>query len=554
MARVIVDELERNGIDLIVLSPGSRSGALAIAAAESRATTRVLIDERSAAFWGLGRAKATGVPAAVVCTSGTAPANFLPAVVEADMSLTPLVLISADRPAEMIGIGANQTIDQTDLFGDRVRFAMTVEAPTAHTDGNATWRAAVSAAVNAAVGSRGTPGPVHLNVAFREPTVPVSDDGRSSSPVFRHSIQGRSGGAPWMAPTHSQPPLPVTAIPARERGLVLAGDGSYDRPGLLSAARSVGWPVVATALSGLRGEDVVSHYHYALAGGVPPGLRPQVVVAVGAVGPSQRLEGLIASADSRYRVDRLGRTIDPGRNSTALVHADPVALLQSVDGGVGDPVWNERWLEADRAVGRSVANYLADMSESTGPGVADAMSRCDWDTLVVASSLPIRDVDSHLNRSGMVIGNRGASGIDGFVSTALGVASAGSPTLALTGDLSLFHDSNGFLSDRLEDLVIIVVDNNGGGLFDLLPQARHAPEFERLFVAPPGRRVADVARLHDLHYEEIGSPGELAVSVAGARSRAGVSVLHIPVDREQDLVTRRSLDRVGSKAASSVEA
>jgi 2-succinyl-5-enolpyruvyl-6-hydroxy-3-cyclohexene-1-carboxylate synthase len=551
MARAVVDEMRRHGVPFIVLSPGSRSGALAIAAAESEISTRVVIDERSAAFWALGRSKVTGQPSAVISTSGTAAANFLPGVVEADMSLTPLVVVSADRPAEMRGVGANQTIDQIDLFGNKVRFSAVIEAPGADFDGNDAWRSTVSKALNAARGEGGRPGPVHLNIAFREPTVPISNDGRSRSNPYPYSIEGSSGGHPWIEPGLAEPPAPTTEIPFHQKGVVVAGDGIYDRDALMETAASVGWPVVASALSGLRGRDVISHYHLTFAQGVLDQLRPEVVVAVGSVGPSQRLEALIGAADVRVRVDASGRTIDPGRNATQVVHADPVRLLGSVGHKGVDGEWRDIWSSVDVAVSEAVEAYLADVSYPSGPGVASAINRCRWETLVVASSLPVRDVDAHLRKAGPVIGNRGASGIDGFISTSLGVASSGSGALALSGDLSLLHDTNGFLAESLEDLIVIVIDNNGGGLFDLLPQASHAPQFERLFITPHRRSIEHLARLHDLGILEVTGLDDLPALVAGARG-SGVTLLRVPVDRADDLAVRAALDEIGVATARSV--
>lgn len=556
MATAIVDELSRHGVEFVVLSPGSRSGALAIAAdSQPGIVTQVVLDERSAAFMALGRAKATGTPSAVISTSGTAVANLFPAVVEADMAMTPLVLISADRPAELRGVGANQTIDQIGIFGSKVRLSAVIEAPRADVDGNDEWRSAVSRAVMSSMGSSGPPGPVHLDVAFREPTVPVPDDGRSQSPPYAFPIAGRDGGAPWLVGEQPTPPVDhSTRIPPTARGLIVAGDGLYDRPGLLAEAERLAWPVVATALSGLRGFGTISAYHHALADGAPAGLRPDVVVAVGAIGPSQRLEGLIAGARVRLRVDAWGRQIDPYRNATAVLRADPVSLLAGVEPVGAETLWPRLWSVTDEAVRAAISDLLRVTSQPTGPGIAEALGSCDWDALVVSSSLPVRDIDAQLNRSGRVIGNRGASGIDGLVSTAFGAASAIPRTVAFTGDLSLFHDSNGFFCADGHDLVIVVADNNGGGLFDLLPQARHAPGFERLFIAPPGRETARLADLHRIAHVETDTVSALPELLAQGHSDGGVTLIRVPVDRRTDLVTRNELDAAGAEAARSVEA
>lgn len=554
LATVLIDELVRNDVGFFAISPGSRSTPLALAA-DARDTTSVVvvIDERSASFWALGRAKATGEPAVVISTSGTAAANFLPAVVEAELSMTPLIVITADRPEEMRGVAANQTIDQFGLYGSHVKFGAMVEAPAPDDDENTTWRSVVCRAVGEARGSSGRAGAVHLNVAFREPTVPVSDDGRSLSSPYTHSVEGRPGGEPWMSTPVPEIPAPPLEVPGLERGLVVAGDGVYDRDALLSAAGRLGWPVLGTTLSGLRGRGALSSYHYMLAGGVTPLLRPDVVVVVGRVGPSQRLETLISEAGLRFRVDSSGRHIDPSRNATNVIHADPVEVLDLITPKGSSDEWSRVWSVVDSAVQKAALAYIRGLEEPTGAGIAATLDHCQWDTLVVASSLPIRDVDSLLTRSGKVVGNRGASGIDGFVSTALGVATSGSETVALSGDLSLLHDSNGFLASEKPNLVLVVVDNGGGGLFDLLPQAVHAPGFERLFVTPPDRSLERLARFHEVGYSEVAELSELPDQVSSGHRDGGVTLLRIPVDRQADLACRHELDEIGRATTASLE-
>jgi 2-succinyl-5-enolpyruvyl-6-hydroxy-3-cyclohexene-1-carboxylate synthase len=552
MARAMMDELWRNGIGLVVISPGSRSAALAIAAAaHPDLETRVVLDERSAAFHALGRAKATGFPAAVLSTSGTAPANYFPAVVEADMSLTPLVVLSADRPVELRGVGANQTIDQIRLYGHRVRFFDDVEAPGSDVNLNESWRSTVSKAVATALGQGDRPGPVHLNLAFREPMVPVTDDGRTQGLEYPFSIDGRQEGGPWTNPVIPAPPSADLRVVGSSRGLVIAGEGEYDRGGLMEAAEALGWPVLATALSGMRGESVVSTYHHLLIGGVPQHLTPETVYVVGAVGPSQRLEDLIESAvGQRIRVDARGRRIDPRRNATQVLHAEPVAILIRAATTKTAPHWAEAWLEADRQLRETIDRSLDEVTVPSGASIARSLNDVSWERLVVASSLPIREVDSHLTRRGTVIANRGASGIDGFVSTALGVASAKSRTLAISGDLSLLHDSNGFLCDVIDDLVMIVLDNDGGGLFDDLPPAAHAPSYERLFVTPHGRDLEQLARFHNLWFMTAQTPEEAASSSMEALDRGGRHLIRVPIERRADLKARQMLDEASRGAVS----
>jgi 2-succinyl-5-enolpyruvyl-6-hydroxy-3-cyclohexene-1-carboxylate synthase len=535
LARVVVDELAARGVELVVVSPGSRSGALAIAAAQSSdLAARVVIDERSAAFHALGAARATGLPVAVVATSGSAPANFFPAIVEADMSCVPLFVVSADRPAEMQGVGANQTINQVAMFGSKVRAYAGIEAPDASEDANARWRKTVSGLVAAAGGAR--PGPVHLNVRFREPTAPVTDDGRSAGQPYPYAT-------PRLGDGNEPVPDPEGELPrlAGGRGIVIAGDGDYDRDGVAAAAAALGWPTLATAQSGMRGGDVVSTYHHILSGGVPDALTPETVVAIGAIGPSIRLEPLIAAARERVRIDRWGRSIDPAGQATHVLRGDVVSLLGRA-GGSADPEWKSTWNRAETATRERIDFVLQASNAMSGAAVMASLNEIDWGALVAASSLPIREADAHLRRAGPVFANRGASGIDGFVSTALGVAASIPRSLAVAGDLSLLHDSNGFLHDGRIDLSLVVIDNGGGGLFDSLPQARHAPDFERLFITDPGRSFEELARFHRLRFAEARDPGTLQRLVAASLDRHGVDLIRVPVDRRHDLEVRAQLD------------
>lgn len=554
MARSIIDELTRHGVGAVIISPGGRSAALSIAAQEHPdAEVRVVIDERSAGFHALGWAKATGSPAVVVSTSGTAPANYMPAVVEADMSLTPLIVLSADRPAELHGVGANQTIDQKDLYGKHARAFTHIAAPDSGIDLNGSWRDATSRAVAVSMGEGGTPGPVHLNIAFREPTMPVTDDGRIAGEEYAYAIEGRNGGKTWHEPEIEAPVVGRLDIESPSKGLVIAGEGLYDRNSLGDAAADLGWPIIATAMSGMRGGDVIANYHHLLASGVPNRLRPEIVFAVGSIGPSPRLEDLCDSAGTTIRIDHWGRHIDPRRHATRVIHADPSATLAGLSAEDPDPGWVETWANASAAIGESVGSKLDSASEMSGGRVARAMNRVSWETLIVASSLPIREIDAHLDRSGPVIANRGASGIDGFASTALGAASTSQRALALAGDLSVLHDSNGFLIDTPIDLVLIVLDNDGGGLFDELPPAHHAPDFERLFVAPHGRDLSTLAEFHSIAYAEVASPDELVDVANRSLDGGGITMIRVPIDRHADLAIRESLDRAGKDQASKLE-
>ena len=546
LARALVDEMARHGVKLAVISPGSRSAALAIAFDQHPGiTTRVVVDERSAAFWALGQARVTGLPAVVLSTSGTTVANHLPALIEADQSLVPLIVLSADRPPEMLHVGANQSIDQIGLFGDKVRWFCNLGPPQSGVDHNSYWRSTVSQAVARALGHGSRPGPVHLNVAFREPTVPVEDDGRSAPDPYPFAVEGRPGDSPWQEHSIARPGAAALEVDVGAHGLILAGEGEYQPEPVLAAADRLGWPVLATALSGLRGHATVSTYHHLLVSGVPAALVPDLVLTIGRSGPSDRVSALTSLNVPQVGIDRWGSWHDPRRQATSILQADPAATLENVAETVSaEPEWGERWRVADQTMRSALDEAIGVGEQPTGASVARALSDGSWATLVSASSMPIRDVDAQTVHRGSIFANRGASGIDGLVSTGLGAATAGPRTVVLIGDLSLLHDGNGFLADQLPDAVFVVVDNNGGGLFDLLPQATHAPGFDRLFVTPHQRDLTGLAAFHGLSAARVASIGDFAPELEQRLGAGGCHLLVVPVDREADLKLRQALDDV----------
>ncbi len=539
LASIVVDELALAGVKQVFISPGSRSAPLAIAASAHRdLTSIVVIDERSAAFMALGAAKASGRPTAVVATSGTAVANHLPAIVEASMSHAPLVAVSADRPARLVGVGANQTIDQIGIFERWVR-AQASLADRDGTDQNDEWRADLRRVLD--VATAGSVGPVHINVALDEPLAPTANDGRSQAVPYTHPTP-RTESMRTRDATDQEVEAPP-AMREATRALIVAGDGEYDRNQLRSEASRLGWPVLATALSNMRGSGVVSSYRAIGGGGeLPQDLRPDLVVAVGSLGPDPVLETIFACAAERIRVDSWGRPIDPGLNATTILHADPVGLLRAMRSSESDKRWVARWLDADGQAKERVAAAIAGQARLTGAGVVAALDALEPSTMFAGSSLPIREVDAHLHGAWRVVANRGVSGIDGSISTAVGVALVSGGAIALIGDVSAFHDSNGLLAERKGvDLALVVIDNGGGGLFDQLPHRQHSPEFERLFVADPGRDLANLAQLHDVSFASCTSRTEVTAAVQHARESGGIHLIEAQVDRLHDLEARTQL-------------
>ena len=543
LALTLVDELARCGVTEVCLAPGSRSAPLALALlADERFRVHVRIDERSASFLALGLAKATGIPAVVLSTSGTAAANFHPAVIEAHESRSPLIVITADRPPELRATGANQTIDQIKLYGDSVRWFCEIGAPEASEGSVRYWRSVASRAVAESTGPRR--GPVHLNAAFRDPLVP--GDGK-----WPHSLEGRPRGAPWhrVARTPRAPGDDAVAELARlidrtERGVVVAGDGAGAPRSCLRLAESVAYPVVAEPTSGLRSGDVISTYDALLRHERFARSRPELVLRVGKPGTSKFLGAWLEGAD-HVLVDDTAAALDPDRSAGMIVEADPeltaAALMKAASGRSGS-TWYESWRHAEQIARRAVDETIDAYTEISEPRVARDVARSmpAGSTLVVASSMPVRDLDWFMEPHDKlgVVGNRGASGIDGFVSTAIGVAlGGGRPVVALAGDLSMIHDSNGLsvTGGPRPDLVFVVINNDGGGIFSFLPQAALTESFETLFGTPHGMDFEALARVHGCGYILVETASGIPEAVEQGLGAGGLNLVEVRTDRRRNV-------------------
>jgi len=524
LARVLVDELIRGGVRDAVLAPGSRSApvALALAAAErdGRLRLHVRIDERTAAFLALGLAKASGRPVPVLTTSGTAAAHLHAAVLEASASGVPLVALTADRPPELRGVGANQTIEQIGLYGGAVRWSADAGVPEAGraAQQNRYWRSLVARAVLAAGGALSAdPGPVHLNLPLRDPLLPDADDPGG----LPREWSGRPDGAPW---TEALPaPGPAARVTEAPRTLVVAGDAP---PALGRAVAEVaercGWPVLAEPTSGAWGAATAVRGG-ALLIGVEPWLtahRPERVLVVGRPTLSRPVSALLA--DPRVRVDTVAaapRWADAGRGSATV----SLGMAGEASGALAER-WLSAWREAaervggavdavlDLADGLSAARLARDLAAALPAGAL----------LVLGSSTPVRDVDRLAVPRGdlLVLANRGVAGIDGTVSTALGAALAHrGPAFALLGDLTLLHDLQGLIGGEGEprpDLTLVVPDNDGGGIFAQLEpgEERHADDYRRVFGTPHGRDLVAVAEALGWPATQIAAAGDLRAALA----------------------------------------
>lgn len=565
----LVDEWARAGVTDAVVCPGSRSTPVALAlAADERVSVHVHHDERSGSFMALGLARATGRPVVVLTTSGTAAAELHPAVVEADLDRVPLLCVTADRPPELRDVGAPQTIDQTHLFGRATRWFADPGPPTAEAAG--TWR---SLAARSVLESTGSPaGPVHLNLPFREPLV------AASLPL----PAGRADGSPWHQ-VLSASPVPAEAdldgLLDRFRGLrgvVVAGAGIDDPQCVLEFADALRWPVLADPRSGCRlpHPAVVAHADALLR--VDGGHRsPDVVVRLGDLPASKVLSQWLAGLGPsvlQVLVDRDAAWLDPDRTATIVVGLDPGAFCRRLSPTLereliegpnppGAPTgWVELWRAADDAAESAIARTLAGIEAATEPGVARAVaaSVAHGGALVVSSSMPVRDLEWFAGSlPGVAVhANRGANGIDGVVSTAVGVALRGAPTVLLIGDVALLHDTNGLLGlgRRHVDLCIVVVDNDGGGIFSFLPQATVlAPDrFEQLFGTPHGVDLAALAGAHGLPVMEAMDDESVEIAVRAALSAGGVHVVLVRTDRTANVAVHEQLHAATAEAVRGV--
>lgn len=571
LSRVLVDELVRLGVREAVLAPGSRSAPLAYALYEAdrdgRLRLHVRVDERSAAFLALGLAKATGMPAPVVTTSGTAVANLHPAVLEAHESGVPMLLLTADRPPELRGTRANQTTDQVKIFGGAVRWAHDLETPARRAGQQVAWRTAADRAVTAAVGALGgDPGPVHLNVPLRDPLVPVGDD----EPTWPEPLDGRPGGSPWTlvdldvrTPRWMRESVPgeselLVDVP---RTLVVLGhlpDRAHAEA--LRAADHLGHPVIAEPFGRAQPEaDLLPHGsrlpHGAMLAPLADRdeLRPERILVLGRLTLSRTLARLLRLPGVRVELVTAGtRWPDPGHVVHAVHPWSALRRLCDVEprGGrdAGNSEFLRAWSRAAAQAGAAIAPVLRD-AWPLGPAVAGALlaDLPERSRLFLGSSNGVRDVDvARRGDHATVLASRGLAGIDGCVSTAAGLALASpDPTYALLGDLTFLHDANGLLVGPGEpepDLTVVVANDDGGGIFGTLEYgepARLAADraaFERLFATRTGTRIAEIARGHGVPYTLATTPHELASAVALPPS--GLRVVEVPIARDG----RRDLD------------
>jgi 2-succinyl-5-enolpyruvyl-6-hydroxy-3-cyclohexene-1-carboxylate synthase len=538
----VVDDLVRFGMTDACVSPGSRSTPLALALARHPSVRiHVHLDERGAGFFALGLAKATWRPVAVACTSGTAAAELFPAVIEASMSRVPLVALTADRPPELRGVGANQTIDQPGLYGRYVRTAIDAPVPGDRFE-RGWWHELVHELTRASMGP--PPGPVHLNLPFREPLVPAPTElPASPRSEVEHSISEMVAA--------EEVERVGRALGGCERGVVLAGSLREVPPDLPALAERLGWPLLAEPTSGLRTSGSLAVWPLLLADGrFAASHVPELVVQLGAAPTSRAALELVRRAGRLIVVDQDHLVADPLRKAESTLRADAAAFTSSLLETIGrrsPSSWLAGWRESDERARAAVDDLLDSWEEPFEGRVArDLVGTIpDGSTLVVGSSLPIRDLGAYMRpRDGLgIVANRGTSGIDGFVATALGVAAAGRPTYALMGDLTFLYDVGALLwsARRGLDAVLVIINNGGGHIFSLLEQ-RTLPELQELFTTPHGADIAAVTRAAGARHQRVEAASGLVPAIEAARAAAGVNVVEVVVDAERDRAHRAEVE------------
>ncbi|MDH4247955.1 MAG: 2-succinyl-5-enolpyruvyl-6-hydroxy-3-cyclohexene-1-carboxylic-acid synthase [Deltaproteobacteria bacterium] len=593
-ASLFVEELVRGGVSVACVSPGSRSTPLTLALARQPGmTVYTLLDERGAAFFALGLAKSAGQPVALVCTSGTAAANYLPAVVEAHLSRVPLILLTADRPPLLREVGAGQTIDQLKLFGGAVRWFFEVGEPVMRPEDLRHLRGLAARAIHESCGAH--PGPVHLNFPFRKPLEPEQVPGDVPLELEVHAA---AGDAPYSRGYAAAPALPppnvVRALAARvaaaPRGLILCGPRDpVPRPGTGTApgarrwedparaegewaaaitrlAEHTGYPVLTEPPAGLHaGPHASSHlirYSEALLRHAPfrTALQPQLILRFGAMPTPRHVEVLLEEHPEcpRLVVHPSGAWLEPTHGPAEFITADPAAFCRALADSLvrmrTDPEWLARFQRAEVQAEQAVREAF---SAPEPEGLADHWfeGRVYWELAPLlpegtrqftASSMPVRDLAYFAPRTPKPLRHlvsRGANGIDGTLSTALGMAASGflleppsRPAVLITGDVAFLHDANALAAAKQyrPPLLVVLINNDGGGIFEFLPIREWAPAYEAHFGTPHGTDFSALCAAHDIPHHRPGTWGEFRTRAAQALAEGGTQVLEIRTQRARN--------------------
>ncbi len=579
-AGVFVEELARSGLRNVVICPGSRSSPLSVSFwRNKKIKTWMHLDERSASFFALGMAKELNEPVAIVCSSGTASANFMPAVVEAHYSNIPVLVLTADRPADQVDWGALQTIDQTRVYGSHVKWSL--DMPPASTE--VSYLTYVRSVANRAYFTSAgiPPGPVHINFHLSEPLEPVQlpegflvvDD---SSEL---ALMGRSAGRPLIqasdaikTPREEDIADLVNLFNSSDKGLIICGPQTDIRlaDAVTKLARKLNYPILCDVLSQVRngyhdkGLIVDAYDAFLRDGNLARSLTPEIVIRFGSLPVSKPLVQYLEQNRQSYQIliDEFDGWRDPDRVISRVLHVDPVSFCLDVSSRINNPPrlgnWIDAWLNLSEISRRHATKALEGFDGMFEGRIFPELSKLlpEGSIVFAGNGMPVRDMDTFTplsNNSTKFLSNRGASGIDGVVSSALGVSAvSGKNTLLVIGDISFIHDMNGLLAAKAHSLncTIIVVNNDGGGIFSFLPQYAYDDIFEPLFGTPHGLTFRAAADLYGLEYMLVNNWEEFGVALEQSLTTEGTTIIEIPGDRDSNVTMHRV---VWEKVSSSIQ-
>ncbi len=556
-----VAALAASGLEHVCITPGSRSTPLTVAFAKNPAIKSWLhLDERSSAFFALGLARQTGTPVALVCTSGTAASNYHPAVVEANHSRIPLIVCTADRPQRLRDVGADQTMDQVRMFGANARWAMDLALPGASGPAARYFEGVATRAMRAA--AHPLPGPVHLNMPFEEPLLGPPDEQRKVPQTARGYFN-----RPATPPDSASMGPALAVLREARRPILVAGPetGGLPATSIAVLAKQIGAPILADPLSGLRMGDhdlsqVLDSYDAMFRDARWKTLTPDAIVRFGGVPTSKALNQALAALEGTPHIlcDQPGSWRDPEQVATHVVQGDSsliaigMANRLSESSGTG---WLAEWVGRNAAARRAMQSAAAEFAEPFEGRVFTELQALaePWSTIVVGNSMPVRDADSFLvsdPKPVSIVGNRGVNGIDGVNSTALGAAAGSHRRVTLViGDISFYHDLNGLWAARKHGLAltVVLVNNNGGGIFHYLPQASHDDIFEEWFGTPPDLDFAPTVQMYGGEFTRVGDWADFAAQV-GNPGR-GLKVVEVRTDRLQNTAMHREAWAAAAEAA-----
>lgn len=552
-----IDGLSKSGVREVVISPGSRSTPLAILFAEHpNIQVYINIDERSAAFFALGLAKASKQPVAVLCTSGTAAANYFPAVVEANLSRVPLIVLTADRPPELRDVGAPQAIDQLNLYGNHVRWFREMALPEKGENAKKYVRSQAARAVSVAGGVM--PGPVHLNFPLREPLLPKLESVSYDQSEHLHTVVPKTNFHISEETTQAV----SNFFKQAKKGIIVCGviDDKEFSAAVLELAESLGYPILADPLSQLRSmsdvSDLIMDSYDAIlrSEAAQSTLEPDVVIHFGGMPVSKSLSLFFKSLPQVHHifVDGNGGWRDPNYLSSDMIYCSETIFCKKLSRFTykKNEEWIKKWKQVNTLAKNAIRSYTDTLEElDEGKAVSMFGELLPPDSAVyIGNSMPIRDMDTffHANNKHIrLMGNRGANGIDGIVSSAIGAAVHQRPLFLLIGDLSFFHDMNGLLAAKLHkiNINIILLNNDGGGIFSHLQQAEDGTHFELLFGTPTGLNFEHAAYLYGAQYAKVFSWEDFQIAMMDAVQNEGINIIEIPTDRDKNLQNHRTLWR-----------